>query len=314
MRVLVTGANGFIGKILVNALEAKGFMVTRAVRQSGGNDNEIVVGDLDSETSWHKALDGCDIVFHLAGRAHSPRDKAENELAEYEKTNVIATANLARQALDFGVKRFVYLSSVKVNGDEKVITEAFTETDAPMPMDAYGKSKLMAERILERITGETSLELVILRPPLVYGPGVKGNLLQVLHMIKKRIPLPLASIRNLRSLIHVKNLVDALILCSTHPDAKRKTYLVSDGEDLSVPDLLGILGAEMECPVILLPMPIPALKVVARLIGREDQAMRLMGSLRVESDKIRRELGWYPPYSIRQGLQETAHWYKRHYR
>ena len=313
MKALVTGANGFVGKALVAALEAKGARVMRAVRQPGGERNEVIVGDLDAETDWHEALHGCDIVFHLAGRAHRTRETAQDVFAEYEKTNAIATGNLARQAADSGVKRLVYTSSVKVNGEATVATHTYTETDLPAPLDSYGRSKLMAERLLERMAGETRLEVVIVRPPLVYGPDVKGNFLQMLHVLKKRVPLPLASVRNLRSLIYVGNLVDAMILCATHPDAANRTWLVSDGDDLSIQELLRSLGSGIGHPARLFPCPVGVLEIGARLAGRAEQIRRITGYLCVDSSRICRELGWVPPFTVQEGLKETTEWYKRRF-
>lgn len=186
----------------------------------------------------------------------------------------------------------------------------FRETDAPDPQDPYGVSKWEAEQVLHRVAKETGLEVVIVRPPLVYGAGVKGNFVQMLNVLAKGVPLPLASIQNLRSLVYVENLVDALILCATHPAAAGQTYLVSDGEDVSTPDLLRQLGMGMGCPARLFRCPLPLLKIVGRFARKSDQVERLLGSLQVDNSKIRRELGWKPPYTLQQGLQETAQWYR----
>jgi nucleoside-diphosphate-sugar epimerase len=311
MKVLVTGANGFVGRALVAAIEAKGAQVIRAVRQPGGERNEVIVGDIDAETDWHRALHGCDIVFHLAGRAHRTHETAQDPFTEYKKTNVIATENLARQAVAFGAKRLVYMSSVKVNGEVTAMKQAYTETDIPAPRDPYGRSKLMAEQLLERMAGETPLEVVVVRPPLVYGPEVKGNLLQMLHLLNKRVPLPLASVHNRRSLIYVGNLVDAMILCARHPHAANQTWLVSDGEDLSVPGLLSSLGAGIGHPARLFPCPVWGLDLGARVTGRVAQLRKITGSLRIDSSKIRSELGWVPPFTVHEGLKETTEWYRR---
>lgn len=313
MKVLVTGANGFVGKALVAALEAKGALVIRAVRQPGGERNEAIVGDIDAETDWHQALEACDLVFHLAGRAHRTHETAQDTWSEYEKTNVIATGNLARQAAASGVKRLVYASSVKVNGEVTTMEQAYTETDAPAPMDPYGRSKLMAEQLLERLAKETLLEVVVVRPPLIYGPGVKGNLLQMLHVLNKGLPLPLASVRNLRSLIYVGNLVEAMILCAKHPDAANRTWLVSDGEDLSVPGLLRSLGSGIGHPARLFPCPVWLLAIAAGVTGRAEQIRKITGALRVDSSRIRSELGWVPPFTVQEGLKETTEWYKRRF-
>lgn len=313
MKALVTGANGFVGKALADALEAKGAWVMRAVRQSGGERNEVIVGDLDEATDLYEALHGCDTVFHLAGLTHRTNEKAHDAFAEYEKTNVIATGNLARQAVALGVKRLIYTSSIKVNGEATLSTQAYTEADVPAPQDSYGETKLMAERLLERVAGESQLEVVIVRPPLVYGPGVKGNFLQMLHVLKNRIPLPLASVHNLRSMIYVGNLVDAMIHCSTHPDAANRTWLISDGEDLSIHELLRSLGGGIGHPARLFPCPVLVLESGARLAGRAEQIRKITASLCVDSSKICRELGWVPPFTVREGLKETTEWYKRRF-
>jgi nucleoside-diphosphate-sugar epimerase len=240
--------------------------------------------------------------------------------------NVAGTERLARSAAASGVKRLVYVSSIKVNGESTLSTSTlspspspacgrgeqciFTASDIPSPQDPYGVSKWEAEQVLHRVAAETGLEIVIVRPPLVYGPGVKGNFAQMLKVLAKGIPLPLASAHNLRSLIYVENLVDALLVCSTHHAAAGQTYLVSDGEDVSTPDLLRQLGNAMGRPARLFPCSPALLKLAGRLLGKADQVERLLGSLQVESGNIRRELNWKQPYSLQQGLQATAAWYR----
>ncbi|MDX8379204.1 MAG: NAD-dependent epimerase/dehydratase family protein, partial [Gallionella sp.] len=226
---------------------------------------------------------------------------------EFRAVNVAGTACLAHAAAAAGVKRLVYVSSIKVNGEATCGDVKFTETDESSQQDPYGISKWEAEQVLHRVAAETGLEVVIVRPPLVYGAGVKGNFAQMLKVLSQGIPLPLASIDNQRSLIYVENLVDALILCGTHPDAAGQTYLVSDGEAISTPDLLRQLGAAMGHPARLLPCPQVLLRLAGRLIGKSDQIERLLGSLQVDSGKIRRELGWTPPFTMEQGLYAAAH-------
>lgn len=313
MKVLVTGASGFVGKALVAALEARGANVVQAVRQPSGERNEVIVGGINAGTDWHNALQDCDLVFHLAGLAHKINETTLDTFAEYKKINVIATGNLARQAAALGVKRMVYVSSIKVNGEVTAVNEAYSETDAPAPLDCYGKSKLMAEHLLDNIARETQLEVVIVRSPLVYGPGVKGNLMQMLHVLKKGVPLPLASIHNRRSLIYVGNLADALILCATHPRAANRTWLVSDGQDISVPDLLRVLGDIIRHPARLFPCPLGVLEFAARVIGCTEQLGKITRSLCVDCSRIRNELGWMPPFSVHEGLKETAEWYRQQY-
>lgn len=312
MNFLVTGANGFVGMPLCATMNNCGHMVLAAVRSNADtfcNGKFALVGEIDCSTNWIDALCNVDVVVHLAARVHVMRDHVANPLEEFRKVNVAGTEHLARSAVVNGVKRFVYVSSVKVNSEETSSDFALTETSSTDPQDPYGISKCEAEQVLHRIASETGLEVVIVRPPLVYGPGVKGNFAQMLKVLAKGIPLPLASVHNQRSLVYVENLVDALVVCATHPAAAGQTYLVSDGEDISTPDLLRQLGAVMGHPARLLPCPPALLKLAGRLVGRSAQIERLLGSLRIDSSKIRRELGWQPPYTLQQGLQATAEWY-----
>ena len=309
MKFLVTGANGFVGKLLCKELLRQGQSVRAAVRSGKSlidNTEVIVVGAIDSETNWADALRAVDVVIHLAARVHVMRESATDPLAEFLKVNLHGTSNLARQAACFGVRRLVYVSSIKVNGEQTSATQSFTELDEPSPQDFYSISKWQAEQALWRIAQETGLEIVVVRPSLVYGPGVKGNFAQMLAVIAKHIPLPFASVHNRRSLIYLGNLVDALIACSTHPVAAGQTYLVCDGEDVSTPDLLRQLGDAMRCPAHILPFPPSWLRMLGKIFDKSDQVERLLGSLQVDSDKIRRDLNWVPPYTLQQGLQATA--------
>lgn len=307
--MLVTGANGFVGRALCDEAAAQGFRVrgaTRTVCHLAGAAENVIVGPCDNETDWTHALFDIDAVIHLAARVHVMHDESSDPLAEFRKVNVAGAENLARQAARAGVKRLVYVSSIKVNGEGTSDNESFTEANSPEPQDPYGVSKYEAEQALHRVAAETGLEVVIVRPPLVYGAGVKGNFAQMLKVLAREIPLPFASVNNQRSLIYVGNLVDALILCAIHPDAAGQTYLVSDGEDVSTSDLLRQLGAAMGHPARLFPCPQALLKLAGRLTGRADQIERLLGSLRVDSSKIRRELGWIPPFTLEKGLKRSA--------
>ncbi|MDD4929271.1 MAG: SDR family oxidoreductase [Gallionella sp.] len=309
MKFLVTGANGFVGRALCVELHERGFAVRAAVRSANAGLDDCereIVGAIDGKTDWSAALSCVDTVIHLAARVHVMHDDSADPLAEFCKVNVAGTERLARSAAAVGVKRFVYVSSIKVNGEATDGVRRFSETDIPDPQDPYGVSKWEAEQALHRVAKETGLEVVMVRPPLVYGAGVKGNFAQMLKVLAKGIPLPLASVENLRSLIYVGNLADALILCATHPAAAGQTYLVSDGEDVSTPDLLRQLGGAMGHPARLLPFPQALLKLAGRMTGRADQVERLSGSLQVDSSKIRRELNWTPPYTLAQGLTATA--------
>lgn len=313
MRFLVTGANGFVGKQLCAELFRQGYAIRAAVRSENAridDAEQAIVGSIGGGTDWTAALHGVDVVIHLAARVHVMRETAGDPLAEFLEVNLHGTANLARQAVQAGVKRLVYVSSIKVNGEETIGGHYYTELDDPSPQDSYGISKREAEQTLHRVAAETGLEIVIVRPPLVYGAGVKGNFAQMLKILAKGIPLPLASVHNLRSLIYVENLVDALIVCATHHAAAGQTYLVSDGEDISTSDLLHQLGVAMGRPARLFPCPPALLKLAGRLTGKAGQVERLLGSLRVDSGKIRRELNWIPPYTLEQGLSATADWYR----
>lgn len=309
MRALITGASGFVGRYLCLQAIRQGFSVRGAVRKHkelpDGLDS-VVVGEISGTTEWGHALDKVDTVIHLAARVHIMRESVSNPLEEFRRVNVAGTERLARSAAASGVKRLVYVSSIKVNGESTGEGEVFTEADVPSPQDPYGVSKWEAEQVLSHVSQETGLEVVIVRPPLVYGAGVKGNFVQMLGVLAKGVPLPLASVHNLRSLVYVGNLVDALIVCATHARAAGQTYLVSDGEDVSTSDLLRQLGAAMGHPARLFSCPHALLKLAGRLTGKAEQVERLLGSLRVDSGKIRRELNWAPPYTLGQGLRLTA--------
>ncbi len=312
-RVLVTGANGFVGETLCRELHVRGITARAAVRSASSlveNAEMTAVGAIDGETDWKEALSEVDVVIHLAARVHVMRDDVVDPLSEFRRVNTAGTEHLARCAAAAGVRRLVYVSSIKVNGEATREGSKFAEFDPPCPQDPYGVSKHEAEQALRRIAEETGLEVVIVRPPLVYGAAVKGNFAQMLKVLAKRIPLPLASVHNLRSLVYIDNLADALIVCTTHPAAAGRTYLVSDGEDISTPNLLRQLGGAMGHPARLFPCPLALLRLAASSIGKSDQIERLLGSLQVDSGKIRRELNWTPPYTLQQGLQKTAEWYR----
>lgn len=305
---LVTGATGFIGSALLAALQ--GHAVHRALRQPAVDalPGDIVVGDIGPDTDWDNALAGVDCVVHLAARTHVLEEDAADPLAAYRRINVEATRRLAQQAAAAGVRRFVFLSSIKVNG-EVTPEQPFTETAAPAPQDAYGISKREAEDVLRDIAARSTMELVVLRPPLVHGPGVKGNFLRLLQLIACGLPLPLASVRNRRSLIHVVNLADAIVACMDAPAAAGKTFLASDGEDVSTPELIRKLAAGMGRPARLLPCPVALLELGAALIGQRDAVARLTGSLQADASLLRNTLGWRPRIPLDQGLIDTARWY-----
>ncbi len=312
--MLVTGANGFVGSALCAALVKRGHSVRAAVRDPAefaitGCDVVKVPG-MAPDTDWSAALRGMTAVVHLAARVHVMRDEAADPLEEFRKVNVRGTMHLARSAAASGVKRFVYVSSIKVNGERTIGAAQFCESDQPNPQDPYGVSKWEAEQELWKVAKETGLDVVVVRPPLVYGAGVKGNFIQMLNALAKGLPLPLASAHNRRSMVYVGNLVDALTLCATNPAAAGQTYLVSDGEDISTSDLLRCLGQALGRPARLFPCPPAMLNLAGSLTGKSAQIERLLGSLQVDSGKIRRELNWIPPYTLRQGLEATADWYR----
>lgn len=301
MRFFVTGASGFVGSALSSELRVRGIDVHSISRTQQ---------EIDGSTDWRDALQGVSVVIHLAARVHVMHESAVDPLAEFRKVNVEGTEHLARSAAAAGVKRLVYVSSIKVNGEETIGGQRYSEVSAPFPADPYGISKWEAEQALQRVAAETGLEVVVIRPPLVYGMGVKGNFAQMLSAVSMRIPLPFAAVRNQRSLIYVGNLVDALIECATHPAATGNVYLVSDNDDVSTPELLRRLGDAMGRPARIFPSPIWLLSMTGKIAGRRDQLLRLMGSLQIDSHKICSELNWKPPYSLQQGLQKTAEWYR----
>ena len=312
-RVLITGANGFAGSYLGEAMVSRGFQVRGAVRARTvlPDDVEVVaVGDIDDTTDWADALHDVDVVIHLAARVHVMKEAASDPLAEFAKVNLHGTNNLAEQAVKAGVKRFIYVSSIKVNGEETIAGQTYSESDTPAPQDPYGISKWQAEQSLQRIAQDTGLEVVVVRPPLVYGPGVKGNFISLLAAIDKGVPLPLAGANNARSLVFVGNLADALINCTMHPAAAGKTFLVSDGTDVSTGTLVEKIAASLGRKSRSFYFPPVLLRIAATLLGRSAQIDRLFGSLRVNNAKICAELGWEPPFSLDNGLGITADWYR----
>jgi nucleoside-diphosphate-sugar epimerase len=312
--VLVTGTNGFIGRALCTELARQKYSVRGVVRDlscwDGGGCEIVKVAGINAATEWADAMKAVDTVIHLAARVHVMKDTSVNPLAEFLRVNLYGTSNLAQQAARVGVKRLVYVSSVKVNGEQTPETQSFAESDEPNPQDPYAISKWRAEQDLHRIAHETGLEVVIVRPPLVYGPAVKGNFIRLLAAINKGIPLPLAGAHNLRSLVYVGNLVDALIACATHHAAAGQTYLVSDGKDVSTAMLVGKIAHALKRKSRAFYFPPDILRAVAAVVGRAEQVDRLFGSLRVSDEKIRSELGWVPPYTLEQGLRATAEWYR----
>ncbi|MGZ3240097.1 MAG: UDP-glucose 4-epimerase family protein [Burkholderiaceae bacterium] len=303
-KILVTGANGFIGAALCEKLKECEISFVSAVRKKVAS-HQFQINDLTYPVDWSQALSGCDTVIHLAARVHVMHDTSINPAAAYKAINVDATLHLAKQAVQCGVKRFVYLSSIKVNGEETT-GRPYTASDMPLPIDPYGQSKLEAEIALKKLSNETGLEVVIIRPPLVYGPRVQANFLKLIKIVKWQIPLPFGAIHNRRSMVALDNLVDLLIVCSQHPNASGQIFMVSDDSDVSITELLKILARAMKKRAFLLPIPAPLLAGTARLFGKTAVMNRLTGSLQVDITHTKSTLNWKPPVSMQKALEKTV--------
>jgi len=305
MKILVTGANGFIGSNLCVFLKEKGYSVRAAIRNNvcdiSGVDEYIQVGDINELTDWQQALDGRDAVVHLAARVHIMNDSMVDSLDAFRKVNVFGVERLARMAVRAGVKRFIFISSVKVNGEGAL--RPYTENDLPEPQDAYGISKMEAEQALACVAVETGLQTVILRLPLVYGSGVKANFKNLIKIIG--FPLPFKDINNQRSFIYLGNLVDAISTCIIHPKAVGETFMVSDGQDISTPDLIKMIASARNKKPILFSLHPGILNTLCRIAGKAKEMEKLTGSLLVDSSKIRNLLGWKPPFTLEEGITET---------
>lgn len=312
--ILVTGATGFIGRLLCNRLLAEEWCVRGTLLASESSSSlvapvePVVIEPLGAETPWRHALAEVDTIIHLAARVHVMRERAANPLNEFRAVNTDGTERLAREAAAAGIRRFVFMSTIGVNGDNSG-NIPYTENDKPCPHNAYSVSKFEAENKLRQIAAETGMEVVVVRAPLVYGPGNPGNFLSLLKAVQRRVPLPLASISNKRNLIYIGNLVDALAACVVHPAAAGQTFLVSDGQDVSTPELIRETALVLGVPTRLFPMPLSLMTLAGKLTGKSAAVNRLTGSLTVDSSKIRRELGWQPPFTMQAGLQATAEWY-----
>lgn len=308
--ILVTGATGFVGRSLVTKLVGDGHKTRACVRRESAGMPDCVqtwqVGDLTGDADWRQTLGGIDVVVHAAARVHVMDETATDALSEFRRVNVEGTLNLARQAAAAGVRRFVFISSIKVNGETTQPGRPFTADEVPAPQDAYGISKMEAEQGLREIAAETGMELVIIRPPLVYGPGVKANFSIMMRWLRRGVPLPLGAVHNQRSLVALDNLVDLVVTCLRHPAAANQTFLVSDGEDVSTTALLRRMGQAMNCPSRLIPVAAGWLEQAAALIGKRNMAQRLCGSLQVDIQKTRELLGWSPPLTLDQGLKKAA--------
>ena len=312
-KVLVTGSGGFIGRALCTRILAEGWQVRGTFRSESDVSRlpegveAFLIGSIDSDTKWDDALTGIDTVVHLAARVHVMDDVSSDPLAEYRKVNVEGTKCLAVSSANAGIKRFIFISSIKVNGEGRA--SAYSEEDEEAPEDPYGVSKWEAEQELHKISHTTGIELVILRPPLVYGPGVKANFYNLFKIVDRGIPLPFAKIDNLRSFIYLDNLIDAIITCINHPKAEGQTFLVNDREDVSTPELIRKIASALGKPARLFPIPPFLMRLVGNFTGKSATIDRLFGSLTIDSTKIRKELMWKPPYTMEYGLKETAKWY-----
>lgn len=309
MRCLITGASGFVGRQLCQQLINKYYLVA-IVRTNGLpiDSNELIIKTINTHTDWKSILNGVDAVIHLANRAHVMNEDESDPYQVYKSINVDATANLARQAIDVGVKRFVYLSSVKVNG-EFTKSRPFSESDQPMPEDCYGQTKHEAEEVLKTLCYNSSMELVIIRPPLVYGAGVKANFLNLIKLCNKSLPLPFGAIHNKRSFVYIENLTSLVETCLTHPKAGNQTFLVSDNDDQSTTELISTIKETLGRRKLLIPIPQDILAWVFRLLRKDVLAQRLIGSLRVDITKARLILGWTPPYKFKEGINKTVEHY-----
>jgi len=313
--ILVTGANGFIGNALCRRLLAEGWNVRGTIRSASKKAllppeiDTVEIKSIGPATEWEGALEDIDTVVHLAARVHVMGENAADPIADYRHTNVAGTKRLAQIAEAKNVRRFVYISSIKVNGEGQAV--AYRAEDPPAPVDPYSISKLEAEQELLSLADKTGLEVVILRPPLVYGPGVKANFLQLIKLVNRGIPLPLARVSNHRSFIFLGNLVDALVVCIVHPEAAGKTFLLSDAMEISTPELIQKISDALGKSSRLFPCPPDFLRLLGRITGKYKTVSRLLDSLTVDTSKIQSELGWKPPFSMEEGLKETVRWYQQ---
>ena len=311
--IAVTGAAGFVGAALCGELYSRGFAVRSVVRslhsaEPASGVEQIAVSNLDAATDWSSALGGVDCVIHCAARAHVMHETEADALAAYRSVNVDGSRRLAEQAAAAGVRRLVYLSSIKVNGESTDgLPRPFgARNDEVNPEDSYGVSKWEAEQALWAVAASTCLEVVVVRPPLVYGPSVKGNLARLLKLVRLGVPLPFGAVQNQRSLIGLDNLVDLLIRCVDHPAAAGQTLLVSDGEDISTPDLLRYMANALGRSASLLPVSVALLRLGGRALGKQAEIDRLVGSLKIDSRHTRELLDWNPPVSVAEGIRRMV--------
>jgi len=310
--ILITGAYGFIGNTLCKNFLLKKYFVNGSVRYikkslNIENVNYIGLGEINYKTNWGKILKNQDCVIHCAGKSNSARKR--NQQGHIYETNVDGTKKLAESAAEAGVRRLIFLSSIKVNGEKNIFinhSKTFTNEDRPNPIDNYAKSKLKAENILLEISAKTGLEVVIIRLPLVYGYGAKGNLAKLIKLVRSRIPLPLSLIKNQRSMIGMDNLVDFLNRCIDHQEASGKIFLASDGKDLSTPELIKLIASSMGIKPNLFPFPLSALKFLGSIFGQREEINRLTGSLKIDNNYTKEILNWTPPLSVEEGIRRMV--------
>jgi nucleoside-diphosphate-sugar epimerase len=305
-KILVTGGNGFVGKALSQALIHNGFDVTCAVRKPFELDGASIlkISSIDGQTDWSESLGGVDCVIHTAARAHIMKETADSPYEEFHKVNVIGTLNLAKQAVKHDVRRFIFISSIGVNGSNSA--RPFLETDRPDPQEPYAVSKYEAEQKLMAVAKETGLQVVIIRPPLVYGPNAPGNFGSLLRWLRASVPLPLGVVYNKRSLVALDNLVSFVIHCVDHPKAANEIFLIADGEDVSTTELITKTAGALGKKPLLIPVPVGLMKFAARLMGKDKLANRLFGSLQIDNTKAKELLGWKPAITMTEQLQKSA--------
>lgn len=314
LRVVVTGASGFVGGALFERLKTiegvRPISIVRSQNKTIEPEGYVfIVPDLSLSTDWSVALKDTDVIVHAAARVHVMKEDVTDALAEFRKVNVEGTVNLAMQAARAGVKRFIFISSVKVNGESTVNGCPFLENDLPAPSDPYGISKQEAEESLQKISAETGMEIVIIRPTLIYGEGVKANFESMMKWLKKGIPLPFGAIHNKRSLVSLDNLIDLILVCLKHPKAAGEIFLVSDDYDMSTTELLVSTADALGVKTRLIPIPSSLIAIIASVCGRRALAQRLCGSLQVDISKAKLLLGWHPPMSTKDALSKTAKYY-----
>lgn len=306
--ILLTGATGFLGRALIKELEGSNLGVRPVVRSINDDSPKgaVAVGAIDGCTTYTEALVGVYTVIHAAARAHIMKDEADDPLSEYRKVNVCGSENLARQAIASGVKRFVFISSIKVCGESTTGSKPYDENIDPAPRDFYAQSKLEAELLLKKVVAGSDMELVIIRPPLIYGPDVKANFLNLLRLCDSPFPLPFGLVNNRRSIVYLGNLVDFIIRCCEHPSAANRTLLVADAQDVSLASLISMIRSSMGRRAYLLPIPVSLFILLGRITDKMMVVDRLVGDLRLNNAQTRQLIDWTPPYTSNEGLAETV--------